>query len=79
MQGIFVRYKRKNLYKIYHPLTRKIYKTQNIDIDKRLLYNKLEANSKGLANRKSSRFSYSVFANSYEFVSNLLYNNFLFI
>ena len=43
-QGIFVGYKGKNLYKIYYSLTRKIYKIWDVDINKKLLYNKSKTN-----------------------------------
>ena len=39
-QGIFVGYEGNNLYKIYHPLTGKIHKTRDVDINEGLLYNK---------------------------------------
>ncbi len=43
-QGIFVRYEGRNFYRIYHPLTRKIHKTRDVDIDEGLLYDKSEVN-----------------------------------
>ena len=43
-QGIFIGYEGKNLYRIYHPFTGKIHKIQDVDIDKRLLYDKSKVN-----------------------------------
>ena len=43
-QGIFVGYKGRNLYKIYQPLTGKINKTRDIDIDEDLLCDKSKVN-----------------------------------
>ncbi len=37
-------YERNSLYRIYHSFTKKIYKTQDIDIDEGLLYDKSEVN-----------------------------------
>lgn len=42
-QEIFVGYEEKNFYRIYYPLTRKIHKTQDVDIEG-LLYDKSEVN-----------------------------------
>ncbi len=44
-QRIFDGYEGKKFYRIYHPLTRKIHKTRDVDINKGLLYNKSEVNS----------------------------------
>ena len=44
-QRILVGYKGYNFYQIYHPLTGKIHKTRDDDIDKGFLYNKLEVSS----------------------------------
>lgn len=44
-QGIFVGYEGRNLYRIYHPLTGKIHKTRDVEIDEGLLYDKSEVNT----------------------------------
>lgn len=43
-QGIFVSYGGRNPYRIYHPLTGKIHKTRDVDIDEGQLYDKSEVN-----------------------------------
>ncbi len=43
-QEIFVGYEGRNLYRIYHPRSGIIHKTQDVDIDKGLFYDKSEVN-----------------------------------
>lgn len=43
-QKFFISYKKITFYKIYYLFIEKIYKTQNVDIDKSLFYNKSEVN-----------------------------------
>ena len=66
-QEIFVVNKEKNLYKIYHPLSRKIHKTRDVDIDKRLLYDKLETNPCEFIDEKWENLNDSLFVDTLEF------------
>ena len=66
-QGIFVSYERNSLYKIYYSLTGKIHKTQDINIDEGLLYNKFKVNSWDFVDAKWENSDDSFFADSLEF------------
>ena len=74
-QGIFIGCKGKNLYRIYHPLTGKIHKTQDVNIDKELLYDKSEVNSWEFANTEWENINNSSFANLLEFDEDETENN----
>ncbi len=66
-QGIFVGYEGRNLYRIYHPLTGKIHKTRDVDIDEGLLYDKSEVNSWEFADAEWENSNDSLFADPLEF------------
>ena len=60
-------YEGNNLYRIYHPLTGKIHKTRDVDIDKSLLYNKSDIKPWELANKEWKNSDDSLFADPLEF------------
>ena len=66
-QGIFVGYEGRNLYRIYHPLTRKIHKTRDVDIDEGLLYDKSEVNPWEFADEEWENSDDSLFVDPLEF------------
>ncbi len=74
-QGIFVRYKGKNLYRIYHPLTGKIHKTRDVHIDESLLYDKSEVNQWEFADAELENSDDFLFADPLEFDEEQLENN----
>lgn len=69
-QGIFVGYEGRNLYRIYHPLTGKVHKTRDVDIDEGLLYDKSEVNTLELADAEWENMDKSLFADLLEFDEN---------
>ena len=66
-QGIFVGYEGNSLYRIYHPLIRKIYKTRDVDIDEGLLYDKSEVNPWDFADTEWENSDDFLFADLLEF------------
>ena len=66
-QGIFVGYEGNSLYRIYHPLTGKIHKTRDVDIDEGLLYDKSEVNPWDFADTEWENSDDSFFADPLEF------------
>lgn len=66
-QEIFMDYKRNNIYKIYHSLTRNFQKTWDINIDQHLLYDKSEVNSRDFVDVEWENWDDSFFADFIEF------------
>ena len=60
-------YERHNFYRIYHPLTRKIHKTRDIDIDEGSFYNKSDVKHLELVYEEWENSYDSLFANPLEF------------
>lgn len=80
-QKIFIKYERKNFYKIYYLLIKKIYKIKNININISLLYNKSEIYLQQFPNQKYENLDYFLFANFLNFDKEYFENktNILFI
>ena len=63
----FVGYEGTNLYRVYHPLTGKIHKTRDVDIDEGFLYDKSEVNPWEFADAEWENSDDSLFADPLEF------------
>ncbi len=66
-QGIFVGCEGRNLYRIYHPLTGKIHKTRDDDMDEGLLHDKSEVNPWKFVDAEWDQSDDSLFADPLEF------------
>lgn len=60
-------YETTNLYKLYYLFTRKIYRIQDVDIDKNLLYNKSKINLWDFVNTKCENLDGSFFTDFIQF------------